>query len=192
MNVHLFGGTWSPSCCNFALRHVALDNQREFSSDTVNTVLRNFYVDDCLKSVENEEQAGCLVKELTELLSRGGFRLAKWVSSSKAVLASIPESERSAGLRKIDLSLDKECLPTEGALGLLWDAEDDSFAFRVSQKQAPWTKRGLLSTVCSVYDPLGFLNPFILKGKKLMQDVTRKKLGWDEALPDAESVEWRN
>jgi len=70
MNVHLFGGTWSPSCCGFALRKVATDNETEFSPETINTVHRNFYVDDCLKSVHDEEQAIKLVDELVALLKR--------------------------------------------------------------------------------------------------------------------------
>jgi len=69
MNVHLFGGTWSPSCCGFALRKVVTNNQAEFLPQTINTVHRNFYVDDCLKSVRDEEQVIKLVKELIEKLA---------------------------------------------------------------------------------------------------------------------------
>ena len=59
MNVHLFGGTWSTSCSNFALRRVAQDNQNEFSVDAVKTAQRNFYVDDCLKSVQLQDAGKC-------------------------------------------------------------------------------------------------------------------------------------
>ena len=64
MNVHLFGGTWSPSCCNFALRRIAMDNETTYKPKTISTVLRNCYVDDFLQSVEDEEQAVQLVAEL--------------------------------------------------------------------------------------------------------------------------------
>ena len=53
MTVHLSGGTWSPSCCCFALCKTALDGKGQFDAEVVNTVLRNFYMDDCLKSVES-------------------------------------------------------------------------------------------------------------------------------------------
>ena len=95
MTVHLFGGVSSPSCANFALRKTADDNKANFHPQIVRTVDRNFYVDDCLKSVKSEHDAIYLVKNLTELLKKGGFRLTKWLSNSRGVVESIPESEAS-------------------------------------------------------------------------------------------------
>ncbi len=80
MMAHLFGGVWSPSAANFALQRVAEDNHGNFSDDTLETVKRNFYVDDCLKSVPTEEAAIKLASELRELLTCGGFRLGKIVT----------------------------------------------------------------------------------------------------------------
>ena len=57
MEVHLFGATSSPSCSRFALRRTAEDNKGEFSENVVKTVKRNFYGDDCLKSVKSVENA---------------------------------------------------------------------------------------------------------------------------------------
>ncbi len=68
MRVHLFGGTSSPSCSNFALRKTAQDNAADFDIATVETVQHNFYVDDCLKSVSSEEEAINLAAQLRELL----------------------------------------------------------------------------------------------------------------------------
>ena len=48
MCVHLFGGVWSPSCASFALRRVAVDQKMNFPEETIQTVLKNFYADDCL------------------------------------------------------------------------------------------------------------------------------------------------
>ena len=61
MTVHLFGGVSSPSCANFALRKTADDNQ-SFDPEIVNTVKRNFYVDDCLKSVKSAQDGISLAK----------------------------------------------------------------------------------------------------------------------------------
>lgn len=189
MNVHLFGGTWSPSCCGFVLRKVASDNETEFSAETVNTVLRNFYVDDCLKSVRNEEQAVKLVNELIMLLKRGGFKLTGFVSTSRKVLMSVPEVDRSRALRNVDLGHGEQ-LPTERALGVSWNVEDDSFVFTNNPKKRTITRRGMLSTMCSVYDPAGYLSPFTLKAKLLMQELTRKKVDWDELMPEQELHDW--
>lgn len=67
MTTHIFGGLWSPSCANFALTKCAQENARDFHSSTTTTIDKNFYVDDCLKSVGTTEEAVTLVDELREL-----------------------------------------------------------------------------------------------------------------------------
>ena len=56
MGVHLFGGVWSPSYASFALRRVVHDNRMDFPEVTLQAVLKNFYADDCLKSVGTTEK----------------------------------------------------------------------------------------------------------------------------------------
>ena len=78
MKVHLFGAKSSPSCASFALLQTAKQFGNQYSPDVAAVVRNNFYVDDCLISVD-EDQAGIrLVKELSEMLSQGGFHLTKW------------------------------------------------------------------------------------------------------------------
>ena len=79
MLVHLFGAISSPACANFALRRTAVDNKESFPSDVVNAVKRNFYVDDCFKYLPSELEAITHVDSLLGLLSRGGFKLTKWI-----------------------------------------------------------------------------------------------------------------
>ncbi|KAL0175038.1 hypothetical protein M9458_031006, partial [Cirrhinus mrigala] len=78
MTVHLFGAVSSPSCAIFALRKTADDNQAEFPAEITQIVKENFYVDDCLKSVESEKEAVLMIKHLTMLCQKGGFTLTKW------------------------------------------------------------------------------------------------------------------
>ena len=57
----------------------------------------------------------------------------------------------------------------------------------------PFTRRGVLSTVNSIYDPLGLAVPVLLEGRLLLQKLiiigksknNEKPLGWDVPLPDA-------
>ena len=128
MTVHLFGGVSSPSCANFALRKTADDNKANFDPQIVRTVDRNFYVDDCLKSVKSEHDAIYLVKNLTELLKKGGFRLTKWLLNSRGVEESIPESERATSVKNLDFGH----APIERALGVQWCVSSESIcmAFR--------------------------------------------------------------
>ncbi|XP_071085478.1 uncharacterized protein [Haliotis cracherodii] len=190
MTSHLFGGIWSSSCANYALRKTAADNADDFDKDTIQTVTDNFYVDDCLKSVDSKEKGMKLVQNVCDLLQRGGFRLTKWTSNSRTVLQSIPVEERAKELEDINLCDDE--LPQEKALGVKWDTETDQLGFKFQPKNRPATKRGLLSILTSVYDPIGFLSPLILKAKMIFQDECRLRKGWDTALESISHERWSN
>ncbi|XP_035257600.1 uncharacterized protein LOC118218934 [Anguilla anguilla] len=189
MLVHLFGAVSSPSCANFALRQTARDNKSMFHPKVISTIENNFYVDDCLKSLPSEQEAVELVKELTSLCQKGGFRLTKWMSNSRTVLAHIPKEDRAHEVRELDLDRDK--LSIERALGLLWSVEDDMFKFNIIVKDKPHTRRNMLSIVSSIYDPLGFLCPLTLPVKLLLQELCRSKHDWDSRIPQAASDKWR-
>jgi len=189
MVVHLFGAVSSPSCASFALRKTALDNKQDYNDSVVNTVLNNFYVDDCLKSLPNAQEAISHSRDLCQLLRKGGFRLTKWISNNREVLNTIPEAERNKNIKELNLSTDN--LPIERALGVHWNIERDEFGFKIDLKDKPYTRRGILSTVSSVYDPLGFVAPFSLSAKSILQDLCRRKLEWDQEIPTDHRSQWQ-
>ncbi|KAJ8380265.1 hypothetical protein SKAU_G00010430 [Synaphobranchus kaupii] len=189
MKVHLFGAASSPGCANFGLKHLAAQGTGQFSEDTIRFIQRDFYVDDGLTSVQNEDEAIQLVKESRELCSTGKLRLHKFVSNSKNVMASIPDEECAAVK---DLDMDFGVLHVERALGVEWCITSDAFQFRVQVKPHPLTRRGVLSTVASVYDPLGFMAPFVLVGKQVLQQMCRDKVGWDMQLPENLRPQWES
>ena len=92
MLVMIFGAVSSPCMANYVLRKTALDNRQDvaFSVDTIKSVEKNFYMDDLLKST-----AVRMFREMTSLLARGGFRLTKWISSSREVLFADSSSRES-------------------------------------------------------------------------------------------------
>ncbi|XP_068684442.1 uncharacterized protein [Montipora foliosa] len=185
---HLFGKASSPACSNFALRKMAEDNSDHFPRKVVSSINKNFYVDDCLKSLPSTEEALQHASDLKCLLSRGGFHLTNWVSNSRRVLDAIPEAERAKEVKNLDLS--KEDLPFERALGVRWCIETDTFGFKIDLKHSPPTRRGILSVVSSVYDPLGLAAPFVLPAKRLLQDLCPEKLEWDDAISSNYEVFW--
>lgn len=183
MRVHLFGATSSPSCSCYALRRTAEDEINDTTPEAAQTLLRNFYVDDCLKSVATEEQAVILASDIRVLCNRGGFHLTKWTSNSRTVLSSIPEEERATDVKVLDL--ESGLLPMERALGILWCTENDTFNFKIEMQNKPLTRRGILSVVGSVYDPLGFLAPFVLPAKLILREIT-----WDEEIAGKKAERW--
>lgn len=190
MTVHLFGATSSPSCANFALRKCAEDNKPYFNQDVVDKVLHCFYVDDCLVSVASEEKAISLCYDLISICAKGGFKLTKWISNREKVIAAIPEEHRAKEVKSLDLDQGQQLV--ERVLGVEWCIRSDSFRFRIMIKNRPFTRRGILSTLSSIYDPLGILSPVVLPAKKLLRDLCRKALGWDDTIPDSIAEKWRS
>ena len=66
MKVYLFGAALSPNCANFAVLQTAKNNSNSCEPSNAQTVKKNFYMDDCLKSVANEEKAMNLYQQLTD------------------------------------------------------------------------------------------------------------------------------
>ena len=109
---------------------------RDVSSPCLATALYNrqdIALDAFLKSLCDETIAVRMFREMSSLLARGGFRLTKWISSSREVLSQIPPQEKFSP--SVDLNLDE--LPIERTLGLKWNTETNCFWFSVYSHQTP-------------------------------------------------------
>ena len=145
--------------------------------------MKNFYVDDLLKPVESKDSAIQFIQDdARKICQCSGFNLTKFTSNRKGVLKSVPENHRKDGVKNIDL--DRK-LPQDRALRICWDTERDTFKFQIDLKEKPMTRREMLSIVSSIYDPLEFVAPFILKGKRLLQLLCHNEIGWDERVDDS-------
>ena len=139
-------------------------------------VTKDFRVHDCLFCVPTTERAIKALLQLMQLLKKGNFRLTKFPSNSKEVLATIPAKEGTVK----NLDLDK--FPIERALGLQWNTETDSFGVKESlpQKQLNEdTRRGCLGTISSTFDPVCMFGPVLLPTKGVLQKTRQLKLHWD-------------
>lgn len=187
MKVHLFGGVWSPSCAAYALQRTLADHGDRHPL-AAETAKEGFYVDDLLFSTSSVDATAQLIQELQGLLGAGGFHLTKWVSNEREVLRSVPSEERHTAVKKVDLCSDT--LPTERALGMLWDLERDQLSVRVQVQPRAMTKRGILGVVSSVYDPLGLVSPVTIRAKMIFQEECRRHTGWDTSLLNDNQKAW--
>ncbi len=188
MLVHIFGAKDSPTCANYAVKRTARDNIDKFDPATIETALRAFYVDDLLKSVPSEEMAIWLSKELISLLKSGGFRLTKFSSTSQVVLDALPKSEVSPACT---VQIDAE-ENMHRALGIAFEVTKDLFTFTIEiEEEAPDTKRWILKITASIFDPIGFLTPFILVAKVILQDLWRMGSDWDDLVDGLIKKRWR-
>lgn len=103
-------------------------------------------------------------------------------------MKNLPSEDLAKDLKEINLN--SESLPVQRSLGLYWDLETDSFIFRVSLKDTPFTRRGLLSTVSSLYDPLGFIAPVTIQGKIILRNLVSETTDCDEILSNDFREQW--
>ena len=167
------------SCANYALRTAASDGEDEYGTEASNTLRKNFYVNNLLKSTQDATSTIKLINNIRSMCLDGRFKLTKFVSNSREVIESIPESERSKELQSC-----LEVLPNDQTLGAQWNISEDTLGLRTKTLNAPTTKRGLLSTVHQVYDPLGMVSPFLLESQRILQYLCSQNVGWDEKLPE--------
>ena len=187
MTVHIFGAVSSPSCASFALRTTIQENQHKFPPSVSLAGLANFYVDDFLASVPSESEAVHLIEGISLICKSGGFRVTKWLTNNRKVLASIPEEERAPSIANLDF----DEFPTDHALGILWEVETDRFMYQIKNKSKTATRRNILAVIGSVYDPFGLVSPFILPARHLLQDLCRKHVGWDEEISKSDAKLWQ-
>ena len=64
MCVHVFEGASSPTCCNYVLKRTEVDNEVRLGPEAAKTLMRNFYVDDLLKSTPDAQSDISLIKDV--------------------------------------------------------------------------------------------------------------------------------
>ncbi|XP_033752106.1 uncharacterized protein LOC117335931 [Pecten maximus] len=185
MCVHVFGNSPSPAIATLGLRKSAEGNDDDVSDFVTN----DFYVDDGLTSLPTVDEAVDLMKRTQHALHQGGkLRLHKIASNSDEVMNSFPADDLAKGVKDLDLGC--EPLPVQCSLGVSWSLETDSFLYQVSTEAKPYTRRGILSTVNGIFDPLGFLAPVVIDGKHFLRSLIHGTKDWDEPLPAEHRIQW--
>ena len=197
MTTHLFGARSSPACAMYALQSAAEDCNQQVAE----FIKQDFYIDDGLTSVADEPSAVRLIVGAKAACEERGFHLHKFASNKPQVLRRAEqEADEEAVLQSTVKLCKTEEPPTQSVLGIQWNTEKDTFAINVNSRKNPTndsktlhksvTRRCILSVVSSVFDPLGFVSPFVLVGKLLLQELCRDGLGWDEPVSGDVARAW--
>ena len=190
MKVHLFGAVSSPACANFGLKRIAADHGTKETTKAVEFISDNFYVDDGLYSCQDVTQAIKVLNDARHICNEGNLRLHKIISNNESVLKSIPRSECADHKATQDLSFEEKTDSVDRVLGIQWATETDQFQFKLLLPQKTPTRRGILSTVASIFDPIGWISPFTLTGKIILQDICKHSYQWDDPLQDELLIRW--
>lgn len=157
----VFGLTWSPFLLAATLNHHLKDRTRV----NVELLKRSWYVDNCLTSLDTEEETLNFIQEFKEIMQETRFNLRMWVAS--------PLKINKAGKDGISV------------LGLNWDIQSDKLCCNTNNLPAvedidKGTKRELLSLTQRIFDPIGYTAPVMLTPKLIIQEAWRRELKWDD------------
>ena len=170
----VFGLNASPFLAQYVSQQHAIKFEEQLPR-AAETIRQSTYMDDSLDSTVNTKSAIQLYKDLNLLWGKLGMQVRKWASNSVDVLEHIPKADRLETLTVSDGERKTK------ALGITWLAAQDVFTFELTFGPVT-TKRQLLRTVASVFDPLGFVTPVVVTGRILLQEVWLQGRAWDDRL----------
>ncbi len=184
-----FGTACSPCCATFALQKHVQDHSE--TADTRLSVEKSFYVDNCLQSFSTSEMAKDLVNRLRGLLSSGGFDLRQWASNDPSVISHLPvEAQSQSSIQWISEGHQNA---QESTLGLHCHCLSDTLSYkpRYTDHALP-TMRRIYHVLASQYDPIGYIVPFTIRAKVIVQRLWDKKRDWDDPrLPEELLSSWK-
>ena len=204
----VFGCNSSPFLLNAVLRH-HINKYVEEDPELVRKLIGGFFVDDLVTGGKDVKGTLLLYKKAKETMKAGGFSLRKWKTHNAELAREIDRLENAEGRERendpgSNVSYAKETLgasigPAEDrgkVLGLNWNYKEDTLELdlenvgkNIDNKIMP-TKRSILSTLASLFDPLGLICPVGVSARIMFQELCLGKVEWDEPLTFEKHKEW--
>ena len=181
----VFGLHSSPAILGAVLSH-HLEMHKTEEPELVALIESSLYVDDLICGAEDEAQAFKCYSKSKNILAKAGMNLGKWNSNSTELMKRIPIAESSLQRISIEspstsviseeetyaksttnLQNCKEGESVSKLLGFLWNTQTDQFIFDFIELteytcSLPANRRSLLKVTAKIFDPLGFLSPFVI------------------------------
>ena len=120
------------------------------------------------------------------------FNIRKWRTNNRELKEIINESEQ------VIYQQENFVQSGDKVLGIKWDEEKDQLILDIinpileSMSSDNVTKRTILKTLASIYDPMGYLQPVLVKFKILFQAICKTNIGWDEIIGGDLLSRWLN
>lgn len=202
----VFGVNSSPYLLNVVIQH-HINSFQELDPQFVSKLSQSFYVDDLVTGANTEKEALSLYCNARERMKMGGFVLRKWKTNSEMLTKQICLDEEEGKIEiespigeeqtyaKETLGSHKDAEKGSKVLGIPWDNKNDALTFDLTKigkgihVNKP-TKRIILSSLATLFDPLGLISPISVQAKVLFQDLCTRKIDWDDPIPREKSEEW--
>lgn len=170
----LFGVTSSP-CSLTATVNKHLNSYQNIDPSFVTKVMQSLHIDYLSSGADNVTEAYKFFNKAKKRFATASFNLRKFQSNSVELENAVSDDFTRLHLTDAQTKV----------LGITWDKRSDQIVFdlqRIASSAKQPTKRELLSIIASLYDPLGLLNPFLLKLKELFQRTYIANVTWDQTL----------
>lgn len=181
-----FGVTCSPFILAATIKH----HIRKYKDhpEVIKNLDSHLYVDDFISGSISDEEAYYLSSTASDIFRDAGMNLRKFSTNSEELRKMWVRNKLcdTQGNSNVSLKI----------LGLLWNTDTDvlyldSQSFPEDWKLNP-TKRIVLKAMLKVFDPIGFVAPFTVRMKSLLQEIWRRGLEWDSNLPIDLKDEWES
>ena len=174
-----FGGTSSPFILNSTICHHLSKYKKDqdpFIQFVAHDLEDKLYCDNVLTGTDDEDTAIQYYASSRQIMKDADMNLRQWFTNSPALSAIINKME-TGSQRQLS-----------GLLGLIWDPKEDILQFPqkpiVIPLEVQFTKRQVLSSASSTFDPVGFISPVIVPAKAFISSMWDKGFNWDEVLPE--------
>ena len=192
-----FGLSCSPYVATYILQKHASKYLDTPYHKAAEFIISSTYMDDCSFGAENVSEMKKLVSDVKYIFDECSLPTHKYFSNCSEALKSLNP----------DLCSNQE---ETSVLGTIWNSAKDTLSFNsfatptnmtpemnieedILEEAVPkteeeidrtvYTKRMLASIIAKVYDINGFISPYLLTAKKLLQQSWMLKIDWDEDLP---------
>ncbi|XP_037298672.1 uncharacterized protein LOC119190571 [Manduca sexta] len=185
MTSMIFGAASSPFMAHFVRNHNA-NVHAQLYPRAAEAITKYHYMDDLVASYDTPGEAHEAIEEMKTVHAAAGFTLRGWNSNDEVASRRAPrvalESAHATGGEHQHSKI----------LGLRWDPERDELGFNTAMSRVPKEvkrkcarpPREALSTVMSIYDPLGLLSVYTIRAKIILQNLWRLKMSWEERVPE--------
>ena len=126
------------------------------------------------------------------------MKITKFYTNSKEALKVLPKDLVAKEIQQFE---DKDIVfESNKVLGMVWDAATDELKFNSKFRSVDqwlekfdiphWTKRAVLKSTASTYDPLGLICPLTVHARAVIQSLWTQKLEWDDPIPQESTDRW--
>lgn len=151
-----------------------------YKDSVAENLKNNIYVDNVITGARDIGEAKVMYTKAKSMFKDASMNLREWLTNNKELLEFIP-------------SIDKADTNGVKVLGQNWKVEEDTLTIavpKVGTESLGLTKRCVLKTIASVFDPLGLVSPILLPGKVLVQSLWQKQLDWDDEISSEDRNTW--